>query len=43
MSEPLDKQILDESLVQPVPKSPVQTRTGTTIKPRDVYYPKYIY
>ena len=39
MSEPLDEQILDESLVQPVPKSPVKTRTGRTIKPRDVYSP----
>ena len=39
MSEPLYEQILDESLVQPVPKSPVKTRTGKTIKPRDVYSP----
>ena len=39
MSEPLDEQILDESLVQPVPKSPVKTRPGRPIKPRDVYSP----
>ena len=39
MSEPLDQQILEESLVQPVPKSPVKTRPGRPIKPRDVYSP----
>ena len=39
MSQPLDEQILDDSLVQPVPKSPVKTRTGRTIKPRYVYSP----
>ena len=37
ISKPLDEQILDESLVQPLPKSPVKTRTGRTIKPRDVF------
>ena len=42
MSEPLDEQILDESFVQPVPKSPGKTRTVRTIKPRDVYSPLYL-
>ena len=39
MVEPLDEQILDESLLQPVPKSPVKTRIDGTVKPRDVYSP----
>ena len=33
MVEPLDEQILDESLLQPVPKSLVKTRTDGTAKP----------
>lgn len=39
LSETSSSQISDDSLVQPVHNSPVKTRTGRIVKPREIYSP----